>query len=78
MGPHYIIQVLYVPVQVHTSKFIYYTTIIILISMLQWGHSQEEVPAALTPSPFYNESTPPLNHTHQHRAVHQSAAEVQV
>ena len=40
---------LYAPVQAHTSKYCnYYATTTILISMLQWEHSQEEVPLALT------------------------------
>ena len=46
MGPHYIIQMLYAPVQAHTSNIIHYTTIV-WIPMLQWEHSQE-VPPALT------------------------------
>ena len=43
--------------------------------MLQWEHSQEEVPLALTPSPFYNEPTPCSNRTRQRQAVRQSVAE---
>ena len=55
----------------------YYTTILNVLSMLRWEHSQEKVPVAYTPSLFCNETTPHSNHTPQCQAVHQSAAKVQ-